>query len=132
LAAKDEKIAYVIIDVLKSLGLPVKLYVPYNSVIADLAIGENIDVVFEAFADRDYNEDLSLVSRQNSEALIAKKEAVFNHVFKMIFEEKVNTLSGVEVPIKAATFCVHGDTKNAPEILRFLIQKLSKNNIFIY
>ncbi|REG88167.1 5-oxoprolinase subunit PxpA [Winogradskyella sediminis] len=131
LAAKDEKIAGVIIEVIKSLSSSVKLYAPYNSVIAKRAKKDHVEVVFEAFADRNYNEDLSLVSRKNNDAVLHEKEAVLNHVLSMIKYQKVTSISGVEVPLKASTFCVHGDTDNAIEILKFLSDNLKKNNFQI-
>ena len=131
LAAKDERIATVVIEVIKSIALPLKLYAPYNSIIAQLAIKENIEVVYEAFADRNYNEDLSLVSRQNDNALLVDNDAILNHLVRMIHKQNVKAVSGVEVPIKASTFCVHGDTKNAIDILKFLNEELPKNKILI-
>ncbi|EDP69782.1 hypothetical protein FBALC1_09632 [Flavobacteriales bacterium ALC-1] len=131
LAARDEKTALVVIEVVKSMALPLKLYAPYNSVIAQLAIEEHIDVVYEAFADRNYNEDLSLVSRKNDAALLIDKYKILNHTLLMIQQQKVKTINGVEVPIKAETFCVHGDTENAIEILEFLNLELSKRKIVI-
>lgn len=131
LAAKDEKTARVLIEVIKSIAFPVKLYAPYNSVIADLAKQQNIEVKFEAFVDRNYNDDLSLVSRKNKEAILSEKEAILNHVLNMINHQKVKTISGGEVPIEAATFCVHGDTKNALKILKYVSTHLKKNNIKI-
>lgn len=131
LAAKDEKTAKVILNLITSFSKPLKLYAPYNSVISKLAKQENIQVVFEGFADRNYNEDLSLVSRQKSDALITKKEAVFQHVFKMISEQKIDTINGVEVELLVDTICVHGDTKNASVILEYLYCNLEANNIQI-
>ncbi|MGB1231120.1 MAG: 5-oxoprolinase subunit PxpA [Winogradskyella sp.] len=131
LAAKETQLAQIIVDFIKANFKNLKLYAPYKSVIANLAIANGIEVVFEAFADRNYNDDLSLISRKNEDALLTKKEAVFCHVFNMITHQKVKALSGVEVPIKAQTFCVHGDTKNALEILRYLTQKLKENAITI-
>jgi len=131
LAAKDEKTARVIIEVVKSISMPLKLYAPFNSEIAKLAISENIEVIFEAFADRNYNEDLSLVSRQKANAILTKKEAVLEHVLLMVNKEKVKTINGVEVPIKASTFCMHGDTENAIDILKYLSEKLPENQIII-
>jgi UPF0271 protein len=131
LIAKDEEAAMVIIEVVKSIGLPIKLYAPYNSVIANMAISEHIEVTFEAFADRNYNEDLSLVSRQESDALITEKDAVFNHVHNMCVNQKVLCRSGVEVDFKASTYCIHGDTENAIEIAEYLTSKLKQNNILI-
>lgn len=131
LAAKDKNTASVIIDVIKSINLPIKLYAPYKSVIAELAIAENIDVIFEGFADRNYNDDLSLVSRQNPNALITNSEEVFRHVFRMISKQKVMTIGRVEVPLKVATICVHGDTPNAVELVSKIHQKLLNKNIAI-
>ncbi|MBT8376992.1 MAG: 5-oxoprolinase subunit PxpA [Bacteroidia bacterium] len=131
LAAKDEKIASIVIEVAKSIAQPVKLYAPYNSVIAKIAETEQIEVTYEAFADRNYNEDLSLVSRLRRDAVIEQKEAVYNHVICMLRSQKVKTLSGVDVPIKALTYCIHGDTKNAADIARYLAKKLNENNVLI-
>lgn len=131
LAAKDEKTALVIVEVIKSISMPVKLYAPYKSVIAELATNENLEVTLEAFADRNYNDDLSLVSRKKDSALIVRKDEVLRHVLHMVKHQKVKTMSGVEVPIKASTFCVHGDTENAIEILKYLNRELLKYQVEI-
>lgn len=131
LAAKDEKIARVVLEVFKSIAMPIKLYAPYKSVISELAKKENIDVTFEGFADRNYNADLSLVSRKNNNALLTIKEAILAHVLRMVKHEKVRAENGVEVSIKVSTFCVHGDTENALEIIKYLNEELPKNNIII-
>lgn len=131
LAAKDEKIAKVVLEVLKSIAMPIKLYAPYKSVISELAMKEQIEVTFEAFADRNYNEDLSLVSRKNKDALVTDKGEILEHILRMVKHENVRAISGVEVPLKASTFCVHGDTENALEILKYLNKELLKSNIKI-
>lgn len=131
LVAKDEKTARIIIEVVKSIAMPIQLYVPYNSVISKLAEQEKISVTFEAFADRNYEEDLSLVSRKKEDAILHENSKILNHILGMIHREKVMTINGVEVPIKASTFCVHGDTKNALEILEFLTKELPKYNVKI-
>ena len=132
LAAKDVKTANVIIEVIKSIAQPIKLYAPYKSVIANRAEVENIDVIYEAFADRNYNDDLSLVSRENDAAILNDEHVVLEHVLRMIKDQKLESINGVEVPIMASTFCVHGDTKNAYKILHFLNEELPKNNVEIY
>lgn len=131
LAAKHEKTAKVIVEVIKSIALPIKLYAPYNSVIAELAGKSGIEVTLEAFADRSYNNDLSLVSRKKDKAILCRKEEVLNHVLNMIQHQKVKTIRDVEIPIKASTFCVHSDTENALEILQFLNKELPKHHIQI-
>jgi len=131
LAAVDDKTATVILEVMKGFHESLKLYVPYKSVIAKLALKANIPIMYEAFADRNYNDNLTLVSRQNSKAIITDPEAVFRHVKRMILNQKVQTLNGVEVQLKAETFCIHGDNPNAVELIIYLTDKLIKNNIVI-
>lgn len=129
-AANSEKIARVVIDAVLEFDKNLPLFAPENSVISHLAEGK-IEVVFEAFADRNYTEDYRLVSRQNPNALITKKQEVFRHLFSMISEGKITTKTGVKISCKAGTFCLHSDTPNAVEILVFLKHKLAENNLQI-
>jgi UPF0271 protein len=131
LAAINTSTAAVIIEAVKSISLPLKLYVPYKSVIAELALNENIPIVYEAFADRNYNDDLTLVSRNEKNAIISDSEELFNHVFRMIKQQKVKTIHGVEVELKAKTFCIHGDNPEAINLIKDLKEKLEQVHISI-
>ncbi|MCP9199797.1 5-oxoprolinase subunit PxpA [Gramella sp. GC03-9] len=127
-AAKDERIAENIIKCLEDLDADFKLFVPLNSKISELAYGK-FDLYFEAFADRNYNPDFSLVSRQENNALITEKEAVFEHVFRMYNDKKIRTISGAEIEAKADTFCLHSDTPSSAEILHYLHKKFAEKGI---
>lgn len=131
LAAVDEKVAKTIVEAIKSLALPIKLFVPYNSVIADLAIKNNISIKYEAFADRNYNSNLTLVSRDKKNAVITDDVELFNHVYRMITDKKVKTIDEFEVAIKADTFCVHGDNPNVVDLIKNLRKKLESKGIRI-
>lgn len=123
-AAEDKETAIVIIEALKSIQLPLKLYVPYGSVIAEEARQQKIPFTYEAFADRNYNEDLSLVSRSEEKAVITDPKEMFEHVKRMIIDQRVKTISGVEVKIEAETFCIHGDNPQAIQLLKSLRKNL--------
>lgn len=131
MAATNVKTATVIIEVIKSMTQPVKLYVPYQSVIENLALQNNIPITYEVFADRNYNNDLTLVSRDNKNALILAADAMFEHVYRMIKTQKVKTIQGVEVNIKAETFCIHGDNLQAEYLLKKLCLHLDSKGIKI-
>ena len=131
IAAKDHDTATVIIEVMKSIPLPLQLYVPFGSVIAELAKSENIPFTYEAFADRNYNEDLSLVSRDKANAIITDPGKMASHVINMVMNKKVKTIGGVEVPILARTYCIHGDNPAALKLIRSLKNKLQKSHIKI-
>lgn len=131
LASVDKKTAQIVSSVIKAIDSSLILYAPYQSMISKIAITDGLKVMYEGFADRNYNEDLTLVSRQKNDAIIHDKSEIFDHVFKMISEEKVMTKSGVEVGLKVDTICVHGDHDNVIENLDFLTSKLTENFIKI-
>ncbi|RED49247.1 5-oxoprolinase subunit PxpA [Seonamhaeicola aphaedonensis] len=131
LAAENEKFANVIIEVIKSMDRPVQLYVPYKSVIATLAKENKIEITYEAFADRNYNNDLSLVSREENNAIITDENQMLQHVLYMVKNKMVKTVSGKEIPILAETICVHGDGPNVIKMVKTLNKKLEVNGVRI-
>ncbi|KAB1153994.1 5-oxoprolinase subunit PxpA [Tenacibaculum aiptasiae] len=128
LIAKSRGVAQLVIKAIQNTSPEVYLYVPYNSVIAEEALKNNLQIQYEAFADRNYNGDLTLVSRSQENAMITDREAVFLHIQRMIVDKKVATITGVK-EILADTICVHGDTENAVELVKYIHTKLTENNI---
>lgn len=129
-AAKDPFLANLIIETVLEIDEYLLLFAPLFSVISEEANGK-LKVVFEAFADRNYNVDYSLVSRENPAGLITEKELVFEHLFRMISKGEIRCLNAKIIPSKATTFCLHSDTPNSVENLLFLKEKLEAKNIGI-
>ena len=71
------------------------------------------------------------MSRSNENAVITDVDNMIVHVQNMILHQKVKTVHGVEVGIKAETICVHGDNPEAIKLVRKLHQKLLDSNIKI-
>ncbi|MFD2518471.1 5-oxoprolinase subunit PxpA [Salinimicrobium flavum] len=129
-AQKNETIAEAIVNSILEFEEPFALYAPENSILTGIAKGR-IKVVYEAFADRNYNPDGSLVERKNPHALITKKEQVLEHLLSMVSEQKITCLNGKKIDCNATTFCLHSDTPNAVEILTYLHRELPKHGIEI-
>lgn len=131
MANTDKAIATTIVNVIKAFHTDVLLYAPSTSVIAHMAMQEGIPVVYEAFADRNYNADLSLVSRTKANALITERTHIFEHVFAIATTGKVTTVKGKAVALKADTFCIHGDNPEAVNLLKYLKLNLEEKGIYI-
>ncbi|MCP4976650.1 MAG: 5-oxoprolinase subunit PxpA [Maribacter sp.] len=129
--AKNEALAEIFLKAIASYRETIILYCPPSSVIAQKAIKQGFKVKFEAFADRSYNEDLSLVSRKLPNAVLNEPQLVLDHLVNMVYRNKVVTINGKESPIEAQTYCLHGDTPNALQILMYLSQELPKKRIYI-
>ena len=129
--AKDASLAALFLETIEGCEENTILYVPYQSCLEQLALQHQYKIKREAFADRSYNEDLSLVSRTVPKALLIKEEEVFHQLLEMIIKEQVHTIEGKTVKITADTYCIHGDTPNVLQILTYLTTHLQKENISI-
>jgi UPF0271 protein len=107
------------------------LYVPPNSVIKAIAGNNNIPIKIEGFADRAYNADLSLVPRQEPNAVLNDTCQALRQVNKMILHQKVETRGGNKVAINIQTLCLHGDTPGALDLVKAIVRNLKTKNINI-
>jgi UPF0271 protein len=77
-------------------------------------------VASEVFADRALNPDGSLVPRSQPGAVIRDTEKVVAASLKMVTEGKATAINGQEIPLRADTICLHGDTEGAVALARNL------------
>ncbi|MES1043671.1 lactam utilization protein LamB [Bacillus obstructivus] len=85
----------------------------------------------EVFSDRTYQEDGSLTSRREDNALIHDQEVAVNQVIRMVKEGKVKSLQGVDISIQAHTVCIHGDGQNALQFAKYISSSLQNAGITI-
>jgi UPF0271 protein len=129
-AAKNTEIAKTVLMAIKSL-LPVPIYAPFDSVIAQMAPKFGLEVIYEAFADRNYNDDLSLVSRSEPDALILQEDEMLAHVLEIVEFSRVKTRNGVFRPLRARTICLHSDSKDSGYLVKSLHKNLRAHGIKI-
>ncbi len=116
--AKNESLAQVFIEAITPYKPDLTLFVPFNSAIEKLATKNDFSILYEAFADRNYNDDLSLVTRSEKNALIIDAQSVVKHIEEIVKAGKVNSVNNKKIEIRADTFCVHADTENAVSIVK--------------
>lgn len=92
-------------------GLPV-LGLP-GSVWLDVAAEHGLRPVGEAFADRAYAADGTLVPRTEPGAVLHDPTRVADRVVEMVGAGSVEAITGVRVPVAVGSVCVHGDTPGA-------------------
>jgi UPF0271 protein len=97
----------------------------------DIGKRHGIRIAFEAFPDRAYNKDGSLVSRREKGAVIHDHEIVAKRGLKMAVEGKVVALDGTEIELKADTLCVHGDNPAAVDMVKRIRQELKDAGVVV-
>ncbi|MGX1767751.1 LamB/YcsF family protein [Dietzia sp. NPDC055343] len=93
------------------LGLP-------GSVVLDHASAAGVRAVAEAFADRGYRPDGTLVPRGEPGAVLSDPDQVAARVVAMATGQEITAAGGAHVVIDAASVCVHGDTPGALDLAR--------------
>jgi 5-oxoprolinase (ATP-hydrolysing) subunit A len=86
---------------------------------------QGIRIAFEAFADRAYTREGSLLSRREKGAVIEDHEVVARRALKMAVEGKVLAVDGTEIELKADTLCVHGDNPAAVHLVKKIRETLN-------
>ncbi len=116
----DKELARNFLKSIASYKDSVFLYVPFNSVIEGEALVDGFQIKYEAFGDRNYTDEGLLISRQENDAVIQDSQAVLEHIARMVHEREVRLPSGKRMRMLADTYCIHGDTPSALEILTYI------------
>ncbi|RIE16426.1 LamB/YcsF family protein [Candidatus Cryosericum septentrionale] len=85
----------------------------------------------EAFADRAYQADGSLVARAHEGSVLHDPEAITPRVIRMVTEGTVETVQREVVTILASSICVHGDNPAARRILEAVRHALDEAGVHI-
>jgi len=76
------------------------------------AAAAGVQLVFEAFADRRYTDDGSLLSRDRPGAVL-DRDAMLGQVTQLLRDATVTTAGGNRLALRVDTICVHGDNPEA-------------------
>ena len=104
---------------------------PVGSALERAGMEAGLSVAREAFADRSYNADATLVSRQVPGAVISDPRLAADRALRMVRERRVSTVDGDSISIEVDTLCVHGDNPRAAEILHEIRSRFRDNGITV-
>lgn len=131
MSAKDAVIARAIAEAVKDFDDELILYGLCNSISIIEAGALGLRTANEAFGDRVYLNDGTLVPRSQKGAVIEEAAKAADQVLQLLQKKSVTTQSGKEISVKADTICIHGDNSHAPELLKTVHQSLKQNQFVI-
>ena len=86
-------------------------------------------VAGEAYGDRAYNADGTLVSRKLPNSVITEADAVIERILQFLDTGTMPTYEGGTVKIDAQSICMHGDTPGAAVMIKALRETLDKKGV---
>lgn len=124
--------AKAVIDAILAYDSSLVLVALAGSPLIEFARKQGLRVVSEAFADRAYHRDGTLVSRRQEGAVLHDVEMIAERVLDMIKKKGVISIEGEFTRLKADTICLHGDSLGALQMAKVIRQTLADHQIAIH
>lgn len=129
--AHDERQALAVINAIQSIDAGLPLVGLAGSRVLELAQEKGLRTIAEAFADRAYHTDGSLVSRREAGSVLHDAQHIAERMLQLITQGGVTSIEGEFTPVKADSICVHGDSPGAIEMARQIRNVLEGKGIAI-
>jgi len=100
------------------------IYAAPNGCVKEAAEANGVTVWEEAFADRAYMSDGTLVPRDVAGAVLGDPRQIVERLRGIHIHRKLETISGSYIPMAPRTVCVHSDTPEAVRIARAIATEL--------
>ena len=125
MAARDVDLADAIARAIAAVDPSLALFGLPGSQSLEAAQRHKVRAVSEAFADRAYRRDGSLLPRNEPGAVIDDEQIVVTRAVAIARERMVIAADGTRVPLDVQTICVHGDTPGAAVLASRIRKALS-------
>jgi len=127
----DERQAAAVVEAVVALDPGLALVGLPDSEVGRLAEAEGLRFVPEAFADRAYRSDGTLVSRTEAGAVLHDRDEIAERMLRLAAEGVITSIDGTDIALSAETICVHGDTPDAVGIAQAVRKALSATGLTI-
>ena len=128
-AARDPQIAEDVVHAIGALGSDVALVCSRDSAMWRAAERAGIPRLAEAFGDRRYRRDGSLVPRDRTDALLLDVDEAVEQARRIVLRSEVMADDGATISIVADTLCIHSDMPRSVERLRAIRDALGRDGI---
>jgi 5-oxoprolinase (ATP-hydrolysing) subunit A len=131
LAAKDRRLARLIAGLVKEIDNRLMLFGLPGSELEHASREAGLAFAGEVFADRAYQDDGSLLPRDQAGAVLSDMGEMTDRVMTMATKAYVVALSGTHIPVRADTICIHGDNPVAADFVKHLFAQLRDAGIAV-
>jgi UPF0271 protein len=104
---------------------------PPQSALLAAAHAAGLPTAAEAFADRAYLGDGTLVERSTPGSVLTDPAQVVARVVSIVTRQGVTAVDGSFVPVRAKTICLHSDTRGAASLAAAVRQALDARGITV-
>ncbi|MEX5540509.1 LamB/YcsF family protein [Pseudomonas poae] len=129
--AHDRRQALAVIAAIRAIDPTLILVALAGSTLIQWARDEGLQCVAEAFADRAYTPQGTLVSRREPGAVLHDPKLVAQRMLRLVEDGTIEAIDGTRTRIEADSICVHGDSPAAVDMARELRRVLEQANLSV-
>tara|TARA_B100001057_G_scaffold49017_1_gene43736 strand:- start:950 stop:1747 length:798 start_codon:yes stop_codon:yes gene_type:complete len=129
MACEDIELAKIIAQTIYEISKDIIYLVPTGSKMQLAAKKFDMKIACEIFADRNYEDDGNLVSRNKPHALITDPEEAKKHVLNMVKNQSLNCHGGKQIPCEIDSVCIHGDNISSLDTAKAIKDNLVNNGL---
>lgn len=126
-----EEQSQAVIDGIRAFGGDLAVMLLPGGIAVHHAEKAGLRVISEAFADRNYNPDGTLVSRKHPNAVITDPEVVAARVLQLADSGTITAIDGTVLNVNATSVCVHGDSPGSVAMTQSIVDRLRNEGIEI-
>ena len=115
-AVHHEVQAGAVVDAVRSVDPPLPVLGLPGSRLLALAEAAGLRAVTEAFADRGYTPEGTLLPRSQPGALLHDPAEVAARMVRLVTDGKITAVDGSDIAVRAESLCVHGDSPGAVQM----------------
>jgi UPF0271 protein len=130
-AAADRELANIVVSAAMKACPGASIVGPPHGELRSAATEQGADYVVEAFVDRAYCADGSLVPRSEINAVHSDINVVTTQALRLATEGQLTAENGEVISVRAQTLCIHGDTAFAAELALAVRDVLSQRGVSI-
>ncbi|MGH7255657.1 MAG: 5-oxoprolinase subunit PxpA [Nitrospirales bacterium] len=131
MAARDAALARSLARAVAAVDRRLLLVGLAGSPVIEAARQEGLVAVEEAFADRAYRSDGTLVPRTQPGAVLRDEAEIVTRVLRLVRQGTVDSVDGGLLTLRVQTLCLHADTPGADRLARRLRQALDSAGVHV-
>lgn len=127
----DAAQAAAVVEGIRMAGRALPVLGLHGSKLHEAAAAAGLPVVEEAFADRGYRADGTLVARSEPDAVLTDAGRVIERSLAIARGEQIAAADGQPLRLRARSLCLHGDTPDAARLARRIRDELTGAGITV-
>lgn len=129
MACEDFTLAQTCVKAIRGVDKSMHILVMAGTQMEKAALVAGSPIISEIYADRAYNDDGTLVSRDQQGAIIDNPQLAADRMIELLETGMLTSAEGKKIALKGQSICVHGDNPQAIKMAETIRERLEQSGV---